>query len=156
LDSYRKRLAGNQQRLENATDDKTRQTAQRQIAFYEKQIAKVEAELQTATIQRTQPANTFENTLESMSTQVADQPATAEIVAKVNAELSARGLVAPEPAHPQRVDLSPDGPPLDLPVRKMGQVPIELRAERLGALDHPLPAPPEKAESVEEPPAEKE
>jgi 2',3'-cyclic-nucleotide 2'-phosphodiesterase (5'-nucleotidase family) len=158
LDSYRKRLASNKERLASATDDKAKQRAERQIAFYEKEIARIETELSAATATRAQPAHRFENALESMSTKVADHAATAEIVAKVNAELKARGLVVPEEPHPQRVDLAPDGLPLDLPMRQMGPVPIQLRGERLRAGDLPVPEPPGKGAGTqaEQAPAKKE
>ena len=112
IDSYRKRLASNEERLGTATEDRAKQRAERQVAFYNKEIERLEAELAAATAPRTAPANTFTTALESMGKNWDDHAATLEKVKACNAELEEKGLVdSKEP--PKRVDL-----PMGLPGRE--------------------------------------
>jgi len=140
LDSFRKRLASNQEKLAVATDDKGRQRAERQVAYYQKEIARIEGELAAATAKREIPANTFANTLDNLAAAVQDHPATAALVAKTKAVLKEKGLDAPEePAH-ERVELAPGLPGAQVlePGEKPRRLPVELKARRLGD-DPPIP-----------------
>ncbi|MFH1468238.1 MAG: hypothetical protein ABIO70_27875 [Pseudomonadota bacterium] len=77
-------------------------------------------------------------------------------MAKVKAELTARGLDAPAEPRPQRVDLTPGGPRPMVPGGKLGQVPSVLATQRLGGVERPPPQPPEDGAEPEEAPAVKE
>ncbi len=109
IDSYRKRLASNQERAGEATDDRAKERAERQVAFYKKEIERLEAEMASATAPRLQPANTFATTLESLGKDLADHEATLAKVTACKAELEQKGLVA-EKEPPKRVEL-PAGMP---------------------------------------------
>ncbi len=136
LDSYRKRLQSNKDRLETAKDDRSRTRAERQVAFYQKEITRLEAELEAATAPRDKPANTFTTSLESMSKSIDAHAATLAKVEQLNAALAEKGLVdkkttptkvqlpAGLPGR-QRLEQGPGGGP-PMPPR------IELRAQPLG------------------------
>ncbi|MBN1336965.1 MAG: hypothetical protein JXB39_13490 [Deltaproteobacteria bacterium] len=72
IDRFRARLKTTQERLANATDPTLRKRTERQIEFYEKEIARMETELQAVTIQRTTVANTFSSDLVSLGRSIAD------------------------------------------------------------------------------------
>jgi 2',3'-cyclic-nucleotide 2'-phosphodiesterase (5'-nucleotidase family) len=104
IDSYRKRLSSNQERLETAADDRAKQRAERQITFYNKEIERLETELAAATAPRERPANTFEHSLADLGKDVAAHEATLAKVQACNALLEEKGLVV-EKKPPERVDL---------------------------------------------------
>ncbi len=104
LDSYRKRLQSNQDRLEEAKDDRARTRAERQVAFYQKEITRLEAELEAATAPREKPANSFENALESLGKTVDSHAETLAKVEALNKLLEEKGLVNKK-ATPAKVEL---------------------------------------------------
>jgi 2',3'-cyclic-nucleotide 2'-phosphodiesterase (5'-nucleotidase family) len=104
IDSYRKRLASNEERLSTATEDRAKQRAERQVNFYKKEIERLEAELAAATAPRDVPANTFSTSLESLGKSVGDHEATVAKVTACNAELEQKGLVD-DKEPPKRVEL---------------------------------------------------
>jgi 2',3'-cyclic-nucleotide 2'-phosphodiesterase (5'-nucleotidase family) len=101
IDSYKRRLQSNEEKLATKPDDKR---AQRQVGFYTKEIERLEAELAMATAPREQPANTFVNSLESLGKNIEDHAETLAKVEVCNAELEEKGLVA-EKQPPKVVDL---------------------------------------------------
>jgi hypothetical protein len=104
IDSYRKRLASNEERLTTATDERAKHRAERQVAFYKKEIERLTTELEAATAPREAPANTFTTTLESLGKSIDDHAGTLALVEACNAELEQKGLVQ-EKEPPKRVDL---------------------------------------------------
>jgi len=112
IDSYKKRLASNEERLGTATEERAQQRAQRQVNFYNKEIERLEAELAAATAPRETPANTFSNSLESLGKNIDDHAATLAKVEACNAELEEKGLAEDAKAPPKRVDL-----PMGMPGR---------------------------------------
>ena len=87
-DRFRARLKTAQERLAAASDDASRKRMERQVEFYEKEIARMEGELQAATVQRTTPANTFTSTLVPLAKTIADHPATRARLDAVAADLA--------------------------------------------------------------------
>jgi 2',3'-cyclic-nucleotide 2'-phosphodiesterase (5'-nucleotidase family) len=152
IDSYKKRLSSNEERLSTATEERAQQRAERQVAFYKKEIERLEAELAAATAPRAVPANSFTTSLESLGKDIADHEATLAKVAACNSELEQKGLVD-DKEPPKRVEL----PAGALPGRPGLQESL-LGAEghpRLGVKGGPL-VPPEikPLEQPAEPPVE--
>ena len=146
IDSYRKRLASNEERLSTATEDRAKQRAERQVNFYKKEIERLEAELAAATAPRAVPANTFTTSLESLGKSVGDHEATMAKVTACNAELEQKGLVD-DKEPPKRVDL----PAGALPGRPAMQKALSGSegAPRLGVKGGPLVPP--QVKPLEEP-----
>jgi 2',3'-cyclic-nucleotide 2'-phosphodiesterase (5'-nucleotidase family) len=112
IDSYKKRLSSNEERLTTATEERAKQRAERQVNFYKQEIERLEAELAAATAPREAPANTFTTSLESLGKDIPDHEATLAKVEACNKELEEKGLVA-DKEPPERVDL-----PVGMPGRE--------------------------------------
>ncbi len=109
IDSYKKRLSSNEERLATATEERAKQRAERQVGFYKKEIERLEAELAAATAPRETPAHSFTTSLESLGKDIADHEATLAKVQACNTLLEEKGLVE-DKEPPTRVDL-PAGMP---------------------------------------------
>lgn len=162
IDSYKKRLASNEERAGAAEDERAKQRAERQVSFYKKEIERLESELAAATAPREKPANTFTTSLESLSKSITDHEATLAKVEACKAELEQKGLVdAKEP--PKRVELpagmpgrqrleqglsgGPGAPRLEVKGGPIGQPDIEALQQGVEAKRQPPP-------QGEQPPAE--
>lgn len=108
LDRFKKRLEDAKGRLAQATDEKVKMQAQRQVSFYESEIAKLETELTKATTPRAKQANAFVNEMRDLAASITDHAATRALVDKVEATLP------PEVDVPEPMKAKAEGGPRDL------------------------------------------
>jgi hypothetical protein len=88
IERFRARLKTSQERVAAATDEASRKRTERQAEFYQKEIARMESELQAANTPRTTLANTFTSELLPLARSLTDHPATRARLDAVAAELA--------------------------------------------------------------------
>jgi|GEM_PF-1256842 len=94
-DRYTRRLEEEKSKLAGATDEATRQKAERQILFLEKMVAQADGELQAASAAQTGAAHRVSNRYEELDARIADDP---EVAALLVAAKERMGAVLPEDA----------------------------------------------------------
>ncbi len=76
IERFRARLKTAQERQASATDEAARKRTERQVEFYQKEIARMESELEAVALPRTTVANTFTSELVSLGRSIIDHAAT--------------------------------------------------------------------------------
>jgi hypothetical protein len=94
-DRQKSRLDELKKKLADAADDKARDHAQHQVDFYTRELAKTEDALEKA-VDAKGPAHVAANRLVDLGTDLADDPATADLVTKAKAAIAA--LEPPKPS----------------------------------------------------------